>query len=244
MAIEFEPKDGLVANAISRALEPLISAVGSKDMSTALAHAVNVITRADRVYAFERRFDTKPILYSCWTRRGQLDDVVADYREHYYKTDPMNSTLRRASCEVASLKLKREDVPDRDYRRTCFDEPEICETLEVTGWGRTSEGGTTSETLQKASVPYVATATCNAPDAYGGKVRTGMLCAGFATGGVDACQGDSGGPLVLKRMDQPPVLIGVVGWGEGCARKLKYGVYTRVSAYRTWIDPIISADRN
>jgi secreted trypsin-like serine protease len=120
---------------------------------------------------------------------------------------------------------------------------EPCATLEVTGWGRTTEGGSTSETLQKASVPYVENSVCNAADAYNGSILAGMMCAGLRDGGVDSCQGDSGGPLVLKTPDGP-VLVGVVSWGEGCARKLRYGVYTRLTNYRDWITNVIVNDKN
>jgi len=107
--------------------------------------------------------------------------------------------------------------------------------LEVTGWGATSEGGKTSRTLRKATVPYAANEACNAPAAYNGAVRNGMICAGHREGGTDSCQGDSGGPLVLQSAEGP-VLIGVVSWGEGCARQLRWGVYTRVSSYWAWIE--------
>jgi secreted trypsin-like serine protease len=116
-----------------------------------------------------------------------------------------------------------------------------CEMLEVTGWGRTKDGGITSHKLQKALVPFVNNAACNEPSAYNGTVGPGMMCAGFHDGGVDACQGDSGGPLVLKRPDGP-VLVGIVSWGEGCARRLKYGVYTRVTPYGDWITEVIMSD--
>jgi trypsin len=115
------------------------------------------------------------------------------------------------------------------------------QTLEVTGWGTTSEGGATSTKLQKVQVPVVSNATCNKPSAYHDQVKPGMMCAGSREGGIDACQGDSGGPLV-KRAESGPVLVGVVSFGEGCARKLKYGVYTRISHYRSWIERVVGAD--
>lgn len=111
--------------------------------------------------------------------------------------------------------------------------------LEVTGWGVTESGAPSSE-LRKVTVPYVDNSTCNAPDSYNGRALPGMICAGERDGGVDACQGDSGGPLVLNRVDGP-VLAGVVSSGDGCAQKLKYGLYTRVSAYRAWINRVVLA---
>jgi trypsin len=121
-------------------------------------------------------------------------------------------------------------------------ELKACQVLEITGWGRTTQGGAASETLQKAEVPYVETVTCNEPNAYNGKIKANMICAGLRDGGVDSCQGDSGGPLVLRGPDGA-VLIGVVSWGEGCAQKLKYGVYTRVTPYRDWITKVITSER-
>lgn len=111
--------------------------------------------------------------------------------------------------------------------------------LEVTGWGATSENGRASPHLRKASVPYASNETCNAPEVYRGAIKRGMMCAGRREGGVDSCQGDSGGPLVWRSPDGA-LLVGVVSWGEGCARKLRYGVYTRVTAYREWIEEVIS----
>lgn len=118
----------------------------------------------------------------------------------------------------------------------------LAQPLEVTGWGKT-ESGAPSPVLLKATVPYVDTAVCNEPASYDGGVEPGMLCAGRREGGVDACAGDSGGPLVWRTSDGP-VLVGVVSAGVGCAKRLKYGIYTRVSEYRDWIDRVIAANGN
>jgi len=118
----------------------------------------------------------------------------------------------------------------------------IRQPLEVTGWGATEEKRGNSKMLLKATVPHANTTDCNDPLVYNGRIKSGMMCAGYRDGGVDACQGDSGGPLVW-RTSSGPILVGVVSWGDGCARKLKYGVYTSVSAYRPWIDRVLAADR-
>ncbi|GAA1203860.1 S1 family peptidase [Prauserella alba] len=94
----------------------------------------------------------------------------------------------------------------------------------VLGWGRTAESGERSNTLRSAEVPVVAADTCS--EAYDEYDPETMVCAGYPEGGTDACQGDSGGPLMVG-----DTLIGVVSWGDGCARPGKPGVYTRVSTF-------------
>lgn len=61
-----------------------------------------------------------------------------------------------------------------------------------------------------------------------------MFCAGYDDIAKDACQGDSGGPHVTLYRDTY-FITGIVSWGEGCARKGRYGVYTQVSKYIGWI---------
>ncbi|MDS0137875.1 MULTISPECIES: serine protease [unclassified Amycolatopsis] len=99
----------------------------------------------------------------------------------------------------------------------------------VLGWGRIADGGARSDYLRSADVPVVSDSECRTDyDVY--DQRT-MVCAGYAEGGVDACQGDSGGPLVVG-----DTLIGIVSFGDGCAKANRPGVYTRVSTYANDIE--------
>ncbi|XP_056279708.1 suppressor of tumorigenicity 14 protein homolog isoform X2 [Pseudoliparis swirei] len=103
----------------------------------------------------------------------------------------------------------------------------------ITGWGATREGGLAASVLQKAEVRIINSTVCKS--LMDGGVTDRMLCAGVLKGGVDACQGDSGGPLSVTGPSGRAFLAGVVSWGDGCGRRNRPGVYTRVTKYRSWI---------
>lgn len=65
-------------------------------------------------------------------------------------------------------------------------------------------------------------------------ITDNMFCAGYLDVSVDACSGDSGGPFVVNYRGTW-FLTGVVSWGENCAMKGKYGVYTRLGNFLNWI---------
>ena len=74
------------------------------------------------------------------------------------------------------------------------------------------------------TLPTVSDAAC--AKYYGQTVVPEMmLCAGTIKGGKDSCQGDSGGPLLVDNK-----IVGVVSFGQGCARAGRYGAYVRTSA--------------
>ncbi|MGW7265852.1 S1 family peptidase [Streptomyces sp. NPDC054842] len=103
-------------------------------------------------------------------------------------------------------------------------------TFTVAGWGAAREGGSQQRYLLKAAVPFVDDATCR--QAYGSDLVPGdEICAGFPQGGVDTCQGDSGGPMFRKDDTGAYVQVGIVSWGEGCARAGYPGVYSEVSTF-------------
>lgn len=102
-------------------------------------------------------------------------------------------------------------------------------TARVVGWGTTSQNGSSSNQLRTATVPTVSDAGCRT--SYGSDfVASDMVCAGYASGGVDTCQGDSGGPLLIGG-----VLAGVTSWGEGCAQAGYPGVYTRLTTFSSLV---------
>jgi len=101
----------------------------------------------------------------------------------------------------------------------------------VTGWGTTTEGGSISQVLREVTLPVVSNAFCNT--AYG-SITARMICAYQTGGGKDSCQGDSGGPAFITQQTSYQQ-IGIVSWGQGCARNNYPGVYTRVSAIRDWV---------
>jgi trypsin len=103
---------------------------------------------------------------------------------------------------------------------------------EISGWGTTSENsGGNSNTLLAASVPIVSDSQCVSDYASIGWLvdPATMVCAGYADGGVDTCYGDSGGPLQAPLLDGGYRLVGITGWGKGCAEAGFPGVYTRVA---------------
>jgi len=139
--------------------------------------------------------------------------------------------------DIAVLKLKSSSVLGKPI--PLYTSP--IKTLDhawVSGWGALFEGGSSSPDLVAADVPVITSSVCNQEASYKGNVTLRMMCAGKRDGGLDSCQGDSGGPLVAN-FDGKQQLIGIVSWGEGCARRDKYGVYTRISEMVPWITSLV-----
>ncbi|XP_075162324.1 venom protease [Haematobia irritans] len=146
--------------------------------------------------------------------------------------------------DIALLRLN-DRVPITSFiRPICLPRPEERNDLFVgtkgiaTGWGTLKEDGKPSCLLQEVEVPVLENDVCVAQTNYTQKMITkNMMCAGYPGTGVrDSCQGDSGGPLVRLRPDDKRYeQIGIVSWGNGCARPDYPGVYTRVTKYLDWI---------
>jgi secreted trypsin-like serine protease len=102
-------------------------------------------------------------------------------------------------------------------------------TFTVAGWGAATEGGGQQRYLLKATVPYVPDSTCD--NSYPDLIASDEICAGYASGGTDTCQGDSGGPMFRRDAANAWIQVGIVSWGNGCARPNYPGVYSQVSTF-------------
>lgn len=120
----------------------------------------------------------------------------------------------------------------------------------VAGWGATNANHTEyPDIFRVGDLQVFPTSSCGGGetytidgvtfDGYGPNsidVKT-MLCAEGVRDGdiVDSCIGDSGGPLVAATGSEAR-LVGIVSWGlNACATRRGAGVYSRVSAYTSFL---------
>ncbi len=115
--------------------------------------------------------------------------------------------------------------------------------LIIIGWGKLGAGLDSALALQQAPLNIVSFQDCLKKNKhFRRKVTPTMICAGdkeniFASG----CHGDSGGPLVCENEAGRMVLQGAVSWGSSVCDALEhYTVFTKVSAFRDWIDSVMT----
>ncbi|KAL5341051.1 trypsin-like cysteine/serine peptidase domain-containing protein [Aspergillus crustosus] len=159
---------------------------------------------------------------------GSLIDVAEINQNPAYdaaSTDNDISVLTLAENLVFGAGIGAVDLASSD--------PSAGTIVTTSGWGALSEGGDVSSTLQYVDIPVVGRSQC--ASAYSGfnDITEAMICAGEEEGGEDACQGDSGGPLVSGN-----TLVGVVSWGNGCARQGYPGVYSSVAYLRDFVSQV------
>lgn len=146
---------------------------------------------------------------------------------------PRFDLRRNFSYDAAVLKLDRAVTGIKPIKLSTAKQNNL-ETpgrkLTVAGWGTTSEGGSISDRMREVRIPVIYDA--NAQKAYSSLspilrfFPKLMVAAGQR--GKDSCQGDSGGPL-FKSGATTTTQVGVVSYGNGCARAAFPGVYTEVN---------------
>ncbi|XP_012579549.1 PREDICTED: transmembrane protease serine 11G-like [Condylura cristata] len=160
-------------------------------------------------------------------RKVQLIIIHENYAAHKHDDD------------IALVKLSTPVLFSNDVSRVCLPDATF-EALPkskvfVTGWGAFKANGPFTNTLRQVEIEIISNDICNQVYVYGGAVSSGMICAGFLSGKLDACEGDSGGPLVIALNGSIWHVIGIVSWGIDCGKENKPGVYTKVTLYRDWI---------
>lgn len=100
----------------------------------------------------------------------------------------------------------------------------------VAGFGNIQQGGPASTVLKEINEPIIDDAVCGSPGSYGTQFFVAnMVCAGIMQGAAGTCQGDSGGPLSVPLDGGGRRIVGVVSWGDGCAKPNKPTVFARVA---------------
>lgn len=110
------------------------------------------------------------------------------------------------------------------------------------GWGALGSGAELSQVLREVDIPVLDDSMCE--KSYKTHFYPEyMMCAGYLNGTKDTCQGDSGGPLFIRENDQFTV-IGMTSFGLGCASEGYPGIYTRISAYSSWVKSLLESNND
>ncbi|XP_035185655.1 urokinase-type plasminogen activator isoform X2 [Oxyura jamaicensis] len=138
-------------------------------------------------------------------------------------------------CAVESKYVRTVCLPERSLN---LDDNTRCE---IAGYGKQDYYDIYyAQRLMSASVNLISQHKCITEYYDSIRVTDNMVCAGDSLWATDACKGDSGGPMVCEHNGRM-TLYGIVSWGDGCAKKNKPGVYTRVTKYLNWIDSNMNA---
>ncbi|NXC41798.1 FA10 factor, partial [Penelope pileata] len=141
--------------------------------------------------------------------------------------------------DIALLYLSSDVLFNEYSLPICLPSPKLAALLSeegvtgmVSGWGATHSRGSPLRFLMRVRLPIVSMDACR--QSTDRLITDNMFCAGYGTETADACKGDSGGPFAVS-YHNTWFLLGIVSWGDGCAERGKYGVYTRVANYISWI---------
>uniref|UniRef100_A0A667X171 trypsin n=1 Tax=Myripristis murdjan TaxID=586833 RepID=A0A667X171_9TELE len=207
-----------------------IEEYGKLDCGGAYIGGCWVLTAAHCVRPKPSAFQVK---FSLWKKRRPQDttDVVPVHDIHIHpKYNAATYENDIALVELEKLPFKQECLVENPaVSAVCIPwSPQLFQTnhtCSISGWGRTTAGGSSARVLLWANVSLIS----NCQRFYKDRFKPGMMCAGDLKGDVDSCQGDSGGPLVCEDDQGISYLWGIVSWGERCGQPGFPGVYTQVN---------------
>ncbi|XP_038022712.1 chymotrypsin-like elastase family member 2A [Anas platyrhynchos] len=172
---------------------------------------------------------------------------VTAYPEKFVVHERWNSYNVANGYDIALIKLTKHVTLSDKIQLACL--PAAGNVLSsntacyVTGWGRLQTNGALPDKLQQGLLLVVSYATCSSPSWWGSTVKTSMVCAG-GDGITSSCNGDSGGPLNCQGANGKWEVHGIVSFGSslGCNYYRKPSVFTRVSAYNSWIEQAMASN--
>ncbi|KAL1489990.1 hypothetical protein ABEB36_013907 [Hypothenemus hampei] len=179
-------------------------------------------------------------LFQSSSNNVQILNVMQTFQHEQYNSNTQYH-------DIALLKLNGSVVITDYVRPICLFSSNNYEDRNIvaTGWGKT-ENEAVSVNLQKVGLELFTQRECqvayqNVPKEHLplGIQESIQICAGSHSKNSDTCQGDSGGPIQIRKNNRW-YLIGITSVGLQCGIVNSPGVYTRISAYFSWIKERIS----
>jgi trypsin len=167
-----------------------------------------------------------------WVQTRSLSKFV-QHPSYASSTTNNDITMMKMSSSVA---FRNEIVPICIPHQSTINY--VGQSAIASGWGATASGGAAQTTKRCVTLPIISQTTCAANLRPYTVFEATMICAANVGDGLDTCQGDSGGPLVTTHPDGRYYLVGITSWGVGCGNT---GVYTRVTAFTSWMISTMNA---
>ncbi|XP_059220892.1 uncharacterized protein LOC106094434 [Stomoxys calcitrans] len=158
---------------------------------------------------------------------------------------------KTVDSDVALLKLPKPVNTTTWIGFSCLPKPyqPLPKNMECTviGWGkRRNRDVAGTSVLHQAEVPIISMDNCRSVY-YDYTITKNMFCAGHKRGRIDTCAGDSGGPLLCRdttKPNHPWTIFGITSFGDGCAKRNKFGIYAKVPNYVDWVWSVINCNGN
>ena len=130
--------------------------------------------------------------------------------------------------DIAVLRVSGQPNATRSIMASSNTDASTGEVVLISGFGRT-ESGASSDRLLSADTRVISTSQCRQ---WFSNVNSSQICILDNVGRrQNACNGDSGGPLFRTNATQ----VGLTSFGRGGCPTSAPAVYTRISAFRSWI---------
>lgn len=161
-----------------------------------------------------------------------------DYIIHPQYDARRKDGVSKHDYDIALIKVDTSKKSIKEYIIDLYDhDSPVGKDMRATGWGVTERRYSPTVNLLGVMLPVIDNDICNLKKSYDKTVTENMFCAGDEMGKRDTCKGDSGGPGTVE-YNGKMFLIGVTSWGDSCGKLFKYGVYTRVHNFKSWIKEV------